>query len=162
MFKFKSILSIVLFLSVVSCDDSKEELAAPSNTIEFQTGTISIDPNVASSLGYEKLVINEGDYQINRCGNSFGSIVFDLKELLKAEGGASNVKNGFGPRIRIGTRKSDCKKGIGFRCGLAKVELQQAYDVDRDKLVEFVVDEDLKTVSIEFLEPVDWEKLKGE
>jgi hypothetical protein len=68
----------------------------------------------------------------------------------------------FGPRIRIATRSSNCSRGIGFRCGLIKVNSQQVLLSERDKLVKIDIDEESKIMNLEFLEPVDWEKLRGE
>ncbi len=165
MLKIKLSLFAFVILLITACDNSNEEFEKESNSIDFKTESIELDRNLTASLGFEKLVLEKGRYSIDNCGDNFGSVSFNLKEVEKSEKSELKVKSGFGPRIRIGTRKSGCKKGIGFRCGLVKVDVSKesrSYDIDRDKLVEIDVDEEGRTLTIEFLEPVDWEKLKNE
>ncbi|RUT78742.1 hypothetical protein [Ancylomarina longa] len=162
MFKLKSILIISLLFVVISCDTSNEESLNSTDTIVFHTNDIAIDSKIASSLGYEELVIKEGSYQVDRCDENFGTVVFDLQQSIKSEKVMLKTQAGFGIRIRIGTRKSNCSRGIGFRCGLISAQSSQIYDQERDKLVKIDIDEESKTASLEFLEPVDWEKLKEE
>jgi hypothetical protein len=52
---------------------------------------------------------------------------------------------------------------LDIRCGLIKLsEKEEVVFPEREKLARIDIDEETKTMNIEFLEPVDWEKLRSE
>lgn len=153
---------------------------------------------LAKKLGFTKISIAKGVYEIITSATDFGTVKFNVKdfELLKTNTNAtkftckmSSLDDGIG--IRIAKRKKltcggqyvtcTCCCGIGFRCGTTSFgddgEDDEASDVDkvslqksnsqlvtplnnpRRKKAQFLFNENDRTLTIQFIEKVDWKLL---
>ncbi len=158
-----SVVMAIFSISFIACNEDETPLIESHNTIAFDMDKTQLNNTLSNYLGYDNLTIKEGKYTIEHCNENFGTVFFNIETPQKIRK-VKKYDGGLGIRIRIGSRKKNCLKGIGFRCGFVKIRLKekQYFDNDRDKLADIIVDEENKTIMLKFLEPVDWEKLKTE
>lgn len=144
-----------------SCQkETIEKESLSESAIKFNEEEIAFAPEIANTLGYDNIITSEGEYEVDYDYENYGTVIFNLKQAAKATNNQlKSQPDGVGIKIRIASRKKGCMEGIGFRCGL--VSHTSFIDPDRDKLARIQIDETNEIVHIEFLEPVDWEKLNN-
>ncbi len=146
---------------LTSCSE-REASEENSLDLRFEMKKTIVDSQLSKSLGYKSLIVKEGEYEVDYCEENNGTVCLDLDDFERISDDAIALKNGFGVRIRIATQRSDCSSGIGFRCGLVMADQGRLLFPEREKLANIAIDEEGKMMTIEFLEPVNWEELKNE
>ncbi len=181
--KLKTLVVIVFVVFFFqACTSNENDGGLSEKIIRFDTETIPVNSGLAKFLGYDKITVKEGNYKVSFGESNFGKVIMNLEDFERRRIFTPKTKSAQSIsiiRVRIASKKKNCKGGIGFRCGFVRLFPKEPnIDIDlppeqhewplppelkdREKLAEVVVDEETKKMSLSFLEPVDWEKLENE
>lgn len=162
----KKIVLIIAFFAMLSFNSYSQERISFSEEEDIQ-----VSDKFLKALQLDKLIIRAGEYNIDfNEENPFGIVVFNIKEF---SGNVDIVNQKLAPGIRIAKRKhrscplSTCACGIGFRCGFTNLGDEGGNDGDAGGDIDFeriayvtvTLDKEKNTISLSFVNKLNWEKL---
>ncbi len=124
-----------------------------------ESESIVVSDEIAKGLGFEKLTVAPGNYQVTfDSADKFGLVVLQLEEATPALEAVDSARapdpDRFGIRIKIASRKKNCDGGIGFRCGLI------SHPSETGPTYATSIRISGRSLLLKFQEPIPWDELK--
>ena len=129
-----------------------------------------ITPDIYTELGFANFELDNSREILLDFNKSELKVPYNKQKSLFKSNRNNFKSEGVGVCIKIATRKSGCKHGIGFRCGLVRhcfepkkqsTQKSSLAKLSKDRLqpVEIKVDREAGEIVFHFINKVDWKYL---